>query len=57
MDEQPEEKSFIQTEFFFYMLTCYYALAALSARYYSIMKDPPEINAPELPAESMITCM
>ena len=43
-------QSYIQTEFFFYMLTCYYAIVALSLRYYNIMQEPPEINAPPLPA-------
>lgn len=39
------------------MLPCYYALAALALRYHSIMKEPPELNVPEIPAEGCVTCL
>lgn len=56
--EQPiEDNQYIETEFFFYMLTCYYGLVAFSIRYSKIMKDPPCRNVNRLPGEFLITCL
>jgi hypothetical protein len=52
----PEAKSFLSTEFFFYLLPCYLAICAFAYRYWIIMSQEPVRNVKELPGEVMVTC-
>ena len=55
-DPIAETKSYVSTEFFFYMLPNYLALVALGYRYYLITQQPPRRKVPELPGEILVTC-
>lgn len=44
-----EHKSYVSTEFFFYMLPHYLAIVAFAYRYYTIMQHAPKRKVDELP--------
>lgn len=51
-----DTKSYVSTEFFFYMLPNYLAILALAYRYWVIMQHPPKRKVDELPGEIVVTC-
>ena len=55
-DAIADTKSYVSTEFFFYMLPSYLAILAFSYRYYLIMQHTPKRKVDELLGEILVTC-
>jgi hypothetical protein len=57
MDEEQVVNSFLEIEFFFYLLPCYYGFVALLWRYFKVIETEPSYYVHKVPGEKLLKCL